>query len=164
MNRSQRIAALDAVYAKLPRLECRGLCHDSCGPIFMTTLEGQRIRQRTGRNLTVSPAGPDRPGRWLVCSALTDDNRCAVYDIRPMICRLWGMTRALQCTYGCVPEGGFLSEREAYRLLAEAAEAAGDYVDADHLRVAADSPDLERVVMRSQAARLRRYGLTAGGM
>jgi hypothetical protein len=27
-----------------------------------------------------------------------------VYDARPLICRLWGVSENLQCPYGCVPE------------------------------------------------------------
>lgn len=161
MNRTRRIAALEAVYARLPKLKCKGLCHDSCGPVSMTTLERWRLRQ-AGQEIHANPAGPDRPDRALVCSALTGDNRCAQYDLRPTICRLWGMTRAMQCTYGCVPEGGYLSERDAYLALADAAEASGDYVDADRFREGADHPDLEQIVMRSQAARLYRYGVYVG--
>ena len=52
--------------------------------------------------------------------------RCAVYALRPLICRLWGVMRSLPCMYGCYPEGGrFLSDEEAFRLLFKAAEVAG---------------------------------------
>ena len=158
MNRTQRFAAVDAVYATLPRLECKGYCHDSCGPIAMTTLERKRLRA-AGQEIHANTDAGDRPGRLLVCSALTDDNRCGQYDLRPAICRIWGMTRALQCTYGCVPEGGYLTERQAYTFLADVAGAAGEPVEEQRLREAAASPFLDRVVKQEQSARLHRYGM-----
>ena len=32
-------APLAKLWASLPALECRGLCHESCGPILMSTQE-----------------------------------------------------------------------------------------------------------------------------
>lgn len=159
MNRTQRIAAVDAVYASLPKLDCKGFCHDSCGPIVMTALERQRLRA-AGQEIHHNAPANGRPGRVFVCSALTDDNRCAQYSIRPAICRIWGMTRALQCTYGCVPEGGYLPEREGYTFLADVAHAAGEYAEERRLREAAASPYLEQVVAQEQSARLHRYGVS----
>lgn len=105
-------ARLDALYAKLPRLECQGLCHDSCGPVDMSIRERARIRERTGREVTC--------GSGASCSMLTPDRRCGVYDIRPLICRLWGILDVLRCPYGCIPEGGHLSSEDGARLIAEA--------------------------------------------
>lgn len=51
---------------------------------------------------------------------LTDEGRCSVYDVRPMVCRLWGLVPSMRCPYGCKPEGGYLSEREGMRMLLEA--------------------------------------------
>src|SRR2546429_6087610 len=45
------------------------------------------------------------------------NGRCTVYEVRPMICRLWGMVEGMQCPHGCVPEGGHLTEdRKSTRL------------------------------------------------
>lgn len=110
-------AQMDELYAQLPPLACKGLCHDSCGPIEMSVRERQRIEQRAGRKVTC--------GTGASCSMLTSDRRCSVYDIRPMICRIWGMVRKMRCPYGCVPEGGFMDDADAMLLLGKAMKLGG---------------------------------------
>lgn len=105
-------ARLDALYDQLPSMSCKGLCHDSCGPIEMTVRERQRIRERTGEDVTC--------GMGATCSMLTPDRKCGVYDIRPMICRGWGLTRTMRCPYGCEPDDGFMEDADLFRLLGEA--------------------------------------------
>lgn len=56
---------------------------------------------------------------------LTEEHRCSVYEIRPMICRLWGLVRGMPCPYGCRPEGGLLPDEEGQRLLREAERIGG---------------------------------------
>lgn len=108
---------LDALYASLPRLDCQGYCHDSCGPIEMSVRERQRIVQRARKPIECS--------RGALCSMLDEQRRCSVYEIRPMICRLWGLVRSLPCQYGCRPEGGLLSDAEGIRLIVEAERIGG---------------------------------------
>lgn len=108
---------LDALYAQIPALVCRGLCHDSCGPIEMSVRERERIEREAGKPLTC--------GMLATCSMLTEDRRCGVYEIRPMICRIWGTTRKMRCHYGCRPER-WLSAEETARLIAEADLIGGD--------------------------------------
>lgn len=106
-------AQLAEVYAEVPPIECRGLCHDSCGSLGTSAAERAVIRDRGVElpPLAVFPAG---------CPALTILKRCSVYDVRPLICRLWGVAEGMPCTYGCRPAGGLLPDSEAYRLLARA--------------------------------------------
>ena len=141
---ASREAALDAVYASLPAIECRGLCHDSCGPIQMTSVERRRI-EATGMDIRVAGFDPD-PKHRMRCSALTMLDRCAVYEIRPAICRLWGLTRAMQCSYGCIPEGGYMSSRDGYLFLARVAEVCGEPKQAERYRRVAELDDLENKV------------------
>ncbi|MFY1595573.1 hypothetical protein [Micromonospora sp. WMMD737] len=105
-----RVAELDQLYAELPAIECRGLCHESCNAIAMTPLERQRIRER---GFDISPLD-------LPCPALTQLRRCSVRDVRPMVCRLYGLVEQMACPFGCRPEGGFLDDATARRLLARA--------------------------------------------
>jgi uncharacterized protein len=147
-TQAQRIADIDRLYARLPRLDCVGRCVDSCTVIRMTRVERRRI---AAAGVDIHPYVPARIKPVDVvpkvrCSALTMLGRCSVYEIRPAICRLWGMTRALQCTYGCVPEGGYMSEHDAYEWLAEVAEAAGEMTEAARFRRVAALPDLEQRV------------------
>lgn len=34
-----------------------------------------------------------------------------------MVCRIWGLIEALECPWGCRPEGGYLDNVEGLRLL-----------------------------------------------
>lgn len=102
---------MDALYGDLPFLKCKGLCAESCGPVLMSAAEWQRIIDRLG----YEPKGDET----LICPML-EEGRCSVYDIRPMICRLWGMTKQMRCPWGCMPAKwitkpagqGFLAEAD----------------------------------------------------
>lgn len=110
-------ARLLALYALLPRLECRGLCAESCGPIGMTTLEARRIERLTGRAL------PMLDDETLVCPFLAN-RRCGIYPVRPLLCRLWGLVETMPCPFGCRPER-YLTDTEAAALLKAARQLSG---------------------------------------
>lgn len=113
---------LDLLYAEIPEMECKGLCGDVyCGPIGMGKTERLRILDRIGHPpfSRIFPA-IEQPGELallafhehlsqsggvacLKCPMLVD-NKCRVYDIRPMICRLWGAVEDLRCPHGCRPK------------------------------------------------------------
>lgn len=118
---------LQEIWDQLPTITCQGLCADSCCSMWQTTLEQQIIQRRTGRTLPLIHAGSP-------CTALTILRRCSIYEHRPLICRLWGMTASMRCDYGCIPEGGFLTDRQAYELIAQVAELAGDHEGAEQIR------------------------------
>ncbi|MFG3438396.1 YkgJ family cysteine cluster protein [Nonomuraea sp. NPDC047897] len=120
MKRSDMDAALDGLYAEVPDVGCKGLCHQACGPIGMNPREHQRIRERgvkiPHRRDALAELG--ETGDY-TCPALDKDNRCSVYDVRPMLCRLWGATETMPCAYGCRPaEGDLLTDAEGHALLA----------------------------------------------
>jgi hypothetical protein len=52
-----------------------------------------------------------------MCPALSLVGRCTVYEVRPMLCRLWGAVEGMRCDRGCLPVGGLLSDVEGGRLL-----------------------------------------------
>lgn len=143
-----REAQLDQLYAQLPRLECRGKCQGSCGPIDMSNIERRRIAQR----------GVDIPRLCGTCPALTMLGACAVYEIRPMICRLWGVVEAMACPHGCMPEGGWLDDATSLEFLTSSLQLGGRPAT-----VPAVSPDLVRVLLadsgraRAVAATMRRH-------
>ncbi len=110
------VAALSMAYAQLPYLPCKGLCQDCCGPIRMSRVELDRLTVRLGHR-------PKPPDKALNCSMLDlKSGRCTVYDIRPFICRLWGLVEEMKCPFGCKPER-WVSDVEAYRLMSEVADA-----------------------------------------
>ncbi len=87
---------LDAIYSRLPKLQCKGLCQQCCGPIAMTKLEYARLSQRVG--------APPKSRADHRCPMLGKDGRCRVYEIRPAICRLYGLVPEMKCPHGCEPE------------------------------------------------------------
>jgi hypothetical protein len=125
LTRSERDAQLADLYARIPAIpDCDGRCWTSCGPIDMSDRERQRIR---AAGVRITPYRQAMAGlEGFQCDALTGDRRCAVYDLRPLICRLWGAVEGLPCVYGCVPEGGrWLSDVDAHRMIAESLRIGG---------------------------------------
>lgn len=120
--------ALDAVWARIPDVNCKGHCTDSCGPIDASIAERRLLRER-GIRLKAAPwieIGADMPGgvdempasalaAVKPCPALVD-GRCSVYDVRPVICRLWGAVRKMPCEWGCQPDR-YLTDGEAREIL-----------------------------------------------
>lgn len=107
---------LDVLYETLPKLDCKGLCQVCCGPIAMTPAEFRRIVELTGIEPTVDSDG--------VCSLLKA-GQCSVYEIRPTICRLWGVLETMKCPHGCTPTPRFLTKEEGYRFMDKVDKATG---------------------------------------
>jgi Fe-S-cluster containining protein len=136
--------ALAQVYEQVPSTNCQGLCADSCCSFAMTTAEQTNIRVQAGVQLPLAHAGS-------YCPALTMFRQCGVYEVRPLICRIWGAVASMRCNYGCVPEGGFLTDHDAMRLLAQVNELAGDdRAAAEYRAVLAADPDVVGRFMRSR--------------
>lgn len=121
---SDRAARMQAIYDQVPAIPgCLGNCWISCGPASMTPWERRRLA------VAGHPVTPDEEARkkphdfW--CEALGPDGRCMAYDLRPLICRLWGAVDWLPCPWGCRPEGGWLPNATAFRLLLEATALGG---------------------------------------
>lgn len=117
-------AELAALYARIPDIGCKGLCWDACGPINMGSRERQRLRKALREQGSDLPTHAEQvrlqkaQGGYYRCPALTDDDRCGHYDLRPMICRLWGTFRGMECPYGCTPaDGRLLRQLEAAALI-----------------------------------------------
>jgi Fe-S-cluster containining protein len=124
LTRSQMDEALKALYDRIPAIpDCTGQCWTSCGPIDMSDRERQRIRKR---GFEITPIDDARVmTETYYCEALTRDRRCAVYELRPLVCRLWGASESLKCPYGCIPEGGWISDQVAYELIIESGRIGG---------------------------------------
>lgn len=160
-NPRRRTAQLEALYARLPRMECQGLCHDTCGPLEVSVLERQRVEAAAGHELTC--------GERASCSMLTEDRRCSVYEIRPLICRLWGLVESMPCHYGCRPEGGLIPDSEGQQMLVEALQIGGDpggrervYRKLTHELVARMTPEELRDLGRQAAAATSRPATLEG--
>ena len=103
MNNTRKLQMIDEILTRLPRINCQRKCQEACGPILMSRLEWKRICHRVGH---VPGPKPD-----LTCPLLKD-GLCSVYDIRPAICRLWGLVKKMACPWGCEPER-WLTDEEA---------------------------------------------------
>ncbi len=109
-------AQLDALYAEIPRMACRGLCQASCGPIGMALRERQRAEAALGGPVTVN--------EHMTCTALKN-GRCSIYDVRPMICRVWGSEETMPCPWGCPPER-YLTHAEGSSLVQRSIDIGGE--------------------------------------
>lgn len=151
LTRSQIDVALQELYDQVPRIpSCDGRCWISCGPIDMIDRERARIREAGYRITPAADAVLQADTFW--CEALTEDRRCAVYGIRPLICRVWGTTERLRCPYGCIPEDGWLTDEEFADLLVEADKLGGNKLP---LRVRSE-PDPDAMALLD--------AVTSGGM
>ena len=54
-----------------------------------------------------------------ICPHLGEGGRCTAYDVRPIICRVFGAVRALACPWGCKPQR-WMTDREVHDLMLEA--------------------------------------------
>jgi uncharacterized protein len=100
---------LDKLYARLPKLDCKRQCFESCGPIMFAPAEWERMSEHVG----FEPAA--LPG-CVSCPLLSAAGACTVYAIRPIICRLFGLVKRLACPFGCQPER-WVTDDEAFELL-----------------------------------------------
>jgi uncharacterized protein len=115
VRRSDMDAELAELYALIPEIpDCKGRCWMSCGPIDMGGRERQRLRE-AGYKITDRQAALAMADHYW-CEALDGAGRCAAYDRRPAICRIWGTAKGLPCPYGCKPER-WLTDNEAYDIL-----------------------------------------------
>lgn len=93
--------SLEAIYAAVPSLRCQGKCQDACGPVAMSKAE-EAVFDTAGKE--VPDFGSMLTTGHLECPHLSPVGRCTVYEIRPLICRLYGAAELLTCRWGCVPE------------------------------------------------------------
>ena len=55
---------------------------------------------------------------------------CTIHPMRPMICRVWGLTPSMPCPHGCIPSR-VLPDKEAHIMMTEVCYLGGeiDYKD-----------------------------------
>lgn len=124
------ISRIEAIYARIPKLACKRKCQDCCGPIAVFKPEFDHMCAYSGM---VPPTKPTTMlsegganygdavlldgGPCLTCPFLNPHTgQCEVYEVRPLICRLWGVVKSMRCPFGCVPER-WLSDKESHELL-----------------------------------------------
>lgn len=105
---------IEEVYKKVPKLNCKGKCQNACGVIACSAIEAENL----ANNGIIPPNTHNHP-KWgeLTCTHLTNDGKCVIYENRPLICRLYGVTKALKCQHGCKPKDGYLTDEQAHELI-----------------------------------------------
>lgn len=130
---AEALAELQELYDSLPALACKGLCYDACTVIDASELERRRMAEHGVELPPMDSGAHDRlktlieAGRTPRCPALSPLNTCRVYEVRPLICRAFGMVldratgKGLMCEHGCVPEGT-ITPGDLYRAIRELEE------------------------------------------
>jgi Fe-S-cluster containining protein len=118
----KELAELREVWDSIPNIKCQGKCYDACTTLdFTSPIEKKAVRSyRMERRLpyfefkVLSPPSPEIAKHraeghvpddgCLNCPYLTAQKRCSVYSVRPILCRIYGVSELLRCPFGCEPE------------------------------------------------------------
>lgn len=127
MNDTAKLAKIDALLGKLPTFKCKEGCYDCCGPVELSRLEYMRCIQASGRtaeDVRLQMQNNLKQGTYLCPLLNTETGRCTVYEVRPAICRLFGVVRnQLLCPHGFAPESStLLSDKQARDILKKVEE------------------------------------------
>jgi Fe-S-cluster containining protein len=117
---------LEEIYASLPGVMCKGLCHDSCGVIPIAPIERENMAEYTGKKVKCDPTiviGLHSKHRVLRpkddelnCPYLKD-KRCSIHPARPLVCRMYGVVSGMPCPHGCVSTMKPLTNEEAHDII-----------------------------------------------
>lgn len=98
---------LEKLYAQIPKFKCISGCTDCCGPVPASREEIRRSPQLGGYIDQLEQLVSDDVRSWCAtCPYARENHGCAIYNERPLLCRLFGATvdPRLQCVHGCGPE------------------------------------------------------------
>lgn len=127
MNNTAKLAKIDALLSGLPTFKCKEGCFDCCGPVELSRLEYMRCIQASGRtaeDVRQQMQNNIKQGNYLCPLLDTKTGRCTVYEVRPAICRLFGVVKnQLLCPHGYAPESStLLDDRQAREILRKVEE------------------------------------------
>lgn len=91
---------LKALYDKIPKSTCKQGCFRCCADIIQFT-----------KTELVAMGGYEYRGK---CSHLVN-GRCSVYENRPFVCRIYGVSEILRCE-NCTPDY-YLTKEETLKLI-----------------------------------------------
>ena len=89
--------SLDKIYASIQNFPCKQ-CHKCCGPIVWFEPEEILIRNYLEKNKIkrVVWTKEEFEKNYMRCPYLIDD-KCIIYPVRPIVCRLQGNISELRC-------------------------------------------------------------------
>lgn len=111
---------LERIYQSLPKIECKQLCQEACSFIVVTRAEKHFLTKMLNSDPTHKMdkfhhalfTQDDVAKKKAPCKMLDSCGNCTIYNIRPLICRLFGIVKQMKCPFGCIPEK-WLSDNEA---------------------------------------------------
>lgn len=115
----EKLKRIEVLYLKLPKINCKKLCINSCGPIGMSQLEYE--------NLKMTSHKPEISCNQDMTCGVLKNGLCGAYEARPMICRLFGLVETMKCPFGCVPDR-WISKSESFALLKAMEQIGGESV------------------------------------
>lgn len=80
-------------YPTLPVMQCDAGCGKCCGPVPVRRMEFQVIEE------FIAARGIEPVAQGLTCP-LYLGGTCAVYEVRPMLCRVYGHLAGMNCPHG----------------------------------------------------------------
>lgn len=91
------ITCLNLIYAQIPNIPCTH-CHQCCGPIFWFKPEEINIRNylKKHQKKYLVWSTEEFQKHDMRCPYLIND-RCSIYPVRPIVCRLQGNVPELAC-------------------------------------------------------------------
>lgn len=119
-----------ALVAGLPDVECKRLCARYCRSVPVSPAELillERVKAKDGVRVRTMPAPGQEPLVFLhkaagdpTCPMLKMGD-CTVHEMRPLICRFYGVVESMPCVHGCKPTR-WLSDEEADALYKKMAD------------------------------------------
>lgn len=70
-------------------------CGRCCGPVVISSKEKKAIDKYISKNNIKFKMHKDP----LICG-FRQDSKCAIYEVRPILCRLFGVTKGMECKNG----------------------------------------------------------------
>lgn len=105
--------------ARIPNVQCKGLCFRVCATTAMTNVEHAAIEERHGIHILRTPVELAVKHKLDTPCAALKDRRCQIWEdkeVYPTVCSAFGAVEHMPCPFGCVPEAGYMSLEE-YKLL-----------------------------------------------
>jgi Fe-S-cluster containining protein len=94
----------------IPAMKCDDGCGECCGVVPVTEAEYETIA-------TYVASHDIKPREQGLTCPFWQDGRCAVYDVRPLLCKLFGHTPGMTCSHG---HNVNMRERDVRRMLKDA--------------------------------------------
>lgn len=98
-SKKKIIDRLNNIYSKIPDFDCQH-CHECEGPIIWFKPEEINIREYLQKNNLeyITWSTEEFEKHYMKCPYLKND-RCSIYPVRPIVCRLQGNISELPCKF-----------------------------------------------------------------